>query len=195
MVLKKLDKIFIQNTSLWKPPDCNFNWQRTTNIWFDITQINEKTIGKKTRLAISKTMCSYSIKLYPNHKQRKILLQWNEIYRQVYNLTVSYLKTNKIQSFINMRRIIDNEISKNLTLTSLCKKFNIPKHTRDNAIKDCLKAYKTAFSNLRAKNIKYFRIRYKKKNHHQSSIVIEPSSFSKNKNGFAITTLGEMKSD
>lgn len=192
--LTKLNKQFILDTSLWKPPDKGFQWERPTNSWFDITQMNKSTQNKKLRLINSKTIRSFPIKLYPTDKQKNILLWWNEIYRQVYNITISYLKQNKCQSFISMRKIIDKKIQQNKNLTNLYTKWRIPKHTRDNAIKDCLKAYKTAFSNLRKKNIKFFRIRHKRKSCHLSSIVIEPSSFSKKKNGFAIKTLGEMKS-
>lgn len=192
--LSKLDKNFILNTSLWKPPDIGFKWERTTNSWFDITQMNFSTQDSKIRLAISKNIRSYPIKLNPTPKQRQTLLKWNEIYRQVYNITVFYLKQNKVQSFPKMRTLIDNKIRNNKNLTNMCKLWKIPKHTRDNAIKDCIKAYKTAFSNLSKKNIKFFRIRPKRKYHHLSSIVIEPSSFSKRKNGFAVSVLGEMNS-
>lgn len=194
MVLTKLNKKFILNTSLWKPPDKSFKWEKKTNSWFDIAQMNKCAKDKKTRIAITKNIRSFPIRIFPTLEQKTILMKWNEIYRQVYNLTVSYLKVNKIQSFIKMRKIIDNEIEKNINLSNLCNKYSIPKHTRDNAIKDCIKAYKTAFSNLKNKNIKYFRIRYKRKDHHLTSIVLEPTLFSKRKNGFAINTLGEMKS-
>jgi hypothetical protein len=192
--MKKIDPKRIKNSKLWIPPlkECEINLE--TNAWFDMEIINDIQ-PHKSRLAKSTTIRSTPIHLYPTVNQRRILLEWNEIYRQVYNLTVSYLKTNKIVSFINMRKIIDGIILGNTNLTNHCKEFGIPKHTRDNAIKDCLKAYKTAFSNLRNKNIKYFKIRYKKKLHHLSSVVIEPSAFSKTKNGFAIKVLKEMKSE
>ena len=192
--MKKIDPERIKNSKLWIPPlkECEFNLK--TNSWFDTEILNDNQ-PYRIRFAKSCTIRTKPIHLYPNIEQKKILLEWNEIYRQVYNLTVGYLKTNKIESFISMRSIIDGIISNNTVLTKQCEKFKIPKHTRDNAIKDCLKAYKTAFANLRNKNIKHFKIRYKKKLHHLSSIVIEPQSFSKNINGFAIKALGEMKSE
>jgi len=73
--------------------------------------------------------------------------------------------------------------------------YKIPKHTRDNAVKDAIKAYDSTLSNLKAGNIKHFRLREKRKDHHLASIVIEPSCFSKKMNGFASTVLGEMISD
>jgi|SRR6185369_5177215 IS605 OrfB family transposase len=194
--LKKISKDAIIKSTLWKPPDTSFELEQKTNSWFNIDKMNDDMLLYENRLANSTTIRSRPISIIPTVKQKAILLQWNEIYRRVYNLTVKYLKTNKIQSFQKMRPIIDGQIALDSILTTDSNKSGIPKHTRDNAIKDCLKAYKTAFSNYRAGNIKYFKIRYKRKSHHLSSIVIEPVAFSKDKkmNGFAIKTLGNMKS-
>jgi putative transposase len=192
--MKKIDPEKIINSKLWIPPLRECEFYNKTDSWFDMDMMNCNQ-PCKVKLARTITIRSKPIHLYPTVKQRKILLEWNEIYRQVYNLTVGYLKTNKIESFITIRKIIDGIISTNRNLTDSCKKFGIPKHTRDNAIKDCLKAYKTAFANLRNKNIRFFKLRYKKKSHHLSSIVIEPALFSKTKNGFAIKVLKEMNSE
>jgi IS605 OrfB family transposase len=192
--LKKITKEAVLNSSLWKPPDKCLDITRSTNSWFDITQMYQNQ-EEKTKVVNTSNIRSYPIHLRPTMKQRHILLTWNEVYRRVYNITVSYLKVNKCPSFPKLRKIIDEKIELNKNLEALSIKCNIPKHTRDNAIKDCIKAYKTAFANLKAKNIKHFKIRYKKKKHHLSSIVLEPNSFSKKKNAFAVKTLGEMKSD
>jgi IS605 OrfB family transposase len=159
--------------------------------------LNEKR-KKKEKMEVNITsMRSYPIIIYPTNKQKHIILNWFEIYRQVYNLTVSYLKTNKIQSFYKMRTIIDNRIN-NLSglsgLLGLIKKYKITKQTRDNAINDCLKAYKSALANYKAGNIKYFRLRYKKKSCINKGCVLEVDAFSKKVNGFVVKTLGEMKS-
>lgn len=77
----------------------------------------------------------------------------------------------------------------------MTKLYKIPKHTRDNAIKDARKAFDSTLANLKAGNIKHFRLREKRKDHHLASIVIETDCFSKRKNGFAITVLGKMVSD
>jgi IS605 OrfB family transposase len=191
--LKKISKDAIIKSTLWKPPDTGFNLERKTNSWFNIDQMNDDNM-LLCKLANTTTIRSKPITIIPTIKQKTILLQWNEIYRRVYNLTVKYLKTNKIQSFQKIRPIIDKQIALDSILTTFSKESGIPKHTRDNAIKDCLKAYKTCFSNYGNGNIKHFKIRYKRKSHHLSSIVIEPVAFSKKLNGFAIKTLGNMKS-
>jgi IS605 OrfB family transposase len=192
-LLKQIKPESILNSPLWKPSDTEFNCKANSYSWFDIKAMNTN-VSQDLRFAHNSTIRSEPILIKPTPLQREKLFQWNEIYRQVYNLTVSYFKTNPVTSFQTTRPIIDKIISRNKVLVDICKESGIPKHTRDNAIKDCIKAYKTAFSNIRAKNIKHFKLRYKRKSHHLSSIVIEPVAFSKVKNGFAIKTLGEIKS-
>ncbi len=60
-------------------------------------------------------------------------------------------------------------------------------------IKDVLKARKTCFALLKSKLIKHFRIRYKKRSRTKRTFELESHYFSKTKNGFAIKTLGVMK--
>ena len=59
---------------------------------------------------------------------------------------------------------------------------NTPKCVRDGAVSDVCKAYKTGFSNLKAGNIKHFRMKYKKKTNPIKSVVI-PKNLVKNKHG------------
>jgi len=165
--LKKISKDAIIKSTLWKPPDTGFNLERKTNSWFNMDQMNDDNM-LLCKLANTTTIRSKPITIIPTVKQKITLLQWNEVYRRVYNLTVKYLKTNKIQSFKIMRPIIDKQIALDSILTAISEKSRILKHTRDNAIKDCLKAYKTCFSNYRNGNIKHFKIRYKRKSHHLS---------------------------
>ena len=55
-------------------------------------------------------------------------------------------------------------------------------------------AYKSAISNLKIKNIKKFTIKNLDINKNRFNLVLEPTTFSKIKNGFCIKELGEMKS-
>lgn len=194
MVIKPIPVDRVLNSNLWKPSNTNLGISRDTNSWFNLNQMNHDKQISKVRWVHTKTITSECIRLYPTQTQKSILLDWNEVYRRVYNLTVSYMKTKTIMNFITLRSEIDMLILGNKELKELFNKCGMPKHTRDNAIKDCIKAYKTAYANLNAKNIKHFKLRYKKKTHHLSSIVIEPAAFSKVKNGFAIKTLDIMKS-
>jgi len=210
---KKIPKEKIINSTIWKPPDKKMKIIRDTNSWFNLDQMNyDNNNGKdkcKVKLVQTKTLLTRPIRIIPTTSiqqltkniskeidQKSILLQWIEVYRRVYNLTVAYMKKEVIMSLPKLRPIIDKIISETPYLNELSKSCGILKHTRDNAINDCILAYKTAFANLKARNIKHFKIRYKKKSHHLSSIVIEPSAFCKpeNKNGFAFNILGNIES-
>lgn len=190
--VSKIPKNKIVKSTSWKPPDKEIRIQRNTNSWFNLTQMNYDPVDNNATIGASKVICTRPIIIYPTLEQRNVIVQWNEVYRQVYNLTVAYMKNNLNMNFSEMRTIIDNIIKQNTELTRLSKECSIPKHTRDNAIKDCIKAYNSAFSNLGAGNIKHFKLRYKKKAHHLSSIVLEPQTFSTEINGLAIRKLGSM---
>jgi putative transposase len=188
----KIPKDKITQSKSWKPPDKEISIQRNMHSWFNLDQMNYDTVDNNATVGASSIICSKPIVLYPTLEQRNVLVQWNEVYRRVYNLTVAYMKNNLNMNFIRLRPIIDNIVAQNAELTKLSKGCGILKHTRDNAIKDCIKAYKTAFANLGARNIKHFKLRYKKKTHHLSSIVLEPVAFAKLINGFAVKKLGPM---
>lgn len=209
--LKKIPPDKIINSIDWKPPDKKLKIIRDTNSWFNITQMNYDKNNNDCKIRLAKTynILSRPIKITPRKSiqqisknnvkeidQKSILLQWIEVYRRVYNLTIAYMKKNTNMNFTKLRPIIDKIIASKTDLNELSKSSGIPKHTRDNAINDCILAYKSAFTNLRNKNVKHFKLRYKKKSHHLSSIVIEPSAFSKleSKNGFAFSILGNIES-
>jgi len=60
--------------------------------------------------------------------------------------------------------------------------LNTPKEVRAGAVQDVCKAIKTGIANLKASNIRHFRLRYKKKIDGNKSVVI-PKNFIKNNNG------------
>ena len=55
--------------------------------------------------------------------------------------------------------------------------------------------YKSGISNMKNKNIKDFRIRPLSKDKRRKNLIIESNLISKNKNGFCITILNEMKTE
>ena len=185
--MKKLNKDHIRNNPLWLSRNQELNWNIPTNSWFNICSLKKNNRNNTTITINNTNIRAKMVIIKPTPKQKKILFHWLEIYRQVYNTTVKYIKNNSITNFKNMRKIIDARLSKNLKNYS--KKYKILKHTRDNAIKDVLKAYKTGFTNLKRGHIRYFRLRPKK---HNASLVLEPTAFSTKKNGFATRVLGKM---
>jgi putative transposase len=78
---------------------------------------------------------------------------------------------------------------KNLNYAKRIEDSCILEHTLDNAIKDVTKAYDSAFANLSARNIKGFRLRYKKATKNKQVITIEGGT-SMCYNSFCTSILG-----
>lgn len=201
--LCKIEPQYILDSTLWRPDNSEYNFEYDVQSWYDIQSINSKCTQKRNNHNVKTELIrSKQVILYPTQQQRDILLRWNEIYRQVYNLTVNYIKNippnnkgiRKIPSKLDMREIILPLIYQNINLKTEINATSFPIQSLTQALNDCLKAYKTGFSNLRNKRIRYFRIRPKRKSHHQSGIRLEPQVFSKKKNAICINSLGEMKS-
>jgi putative transposase len=192
--LKKINKQFIRNNQVWVPPLKN-KYKIKSDSFFDITASHRKPKGKPIlRMPISNEIRSRPIFLYPTLKQRRIIFEWFEVYRIVYNKTVSYFKTHPLKSFWTVRPIIKDLFKDNIEFHQRVKKSKILVHTLDNAIDDCVKAYDSALSNKSNGNILGFKLRYKKQSHHLKTLVLEPSTFSKEINGFRKSVLGKMES-
>jgi len=219
---KILQRINLENkikaSQLWKPPDDPTTIYDNTDSWFSTKKLYKEIKDNDFSIInVSKVTKCYMVNITPTQYQRKVIFMWFEICRIIYNMTIDYLRVayrnrklypNDISkypiNFINVRTIIDNKIINNTYLSNLCNNFFIYKNTRNNAINDAIKAYTSAFSNMRNGNITGFRIRYKKKCNY-SSICIEPQDYTDNtcndvdnkkyKNGFRIKKLGNMKSD
>lgn len=193
--LKKINKDFIQKNPIWIPPLQNNKWSTKTNSWFDITQTSIKPLVEgKNKFPITKEIRCKTVRIYPNVNQRKKLLEWLEIYRLIYNITVDYFRTNAILSFFTARPIIQQKIRENKYLDGLISNYKIQQHICDNAINDYIKAFKSTLANKNAGNIIHFRMRHKKKSHHLRTLVLEPTMFSKTINGFCKKDFGKMKS-
>lgn len=159
--------------------------------WFDIENFNYLDSKPITTNILNKSELRIEqIKLFLNFKQKNIINEWIEIARIIYNITVKYFRNNKLTSFKTVRSIIKNSFNEQLlNRINLC---NMPHHVQDNAINDVIKAYKTSISLIKAKHVKCFKIRYKKINKPKQTIVIEKADFSKRKNSFYVSSLGEI---
>tara|TARA_R110002049_G_scaffold1641_4_gene12498 strand:- start:21817 stop:22731 length:915 start_codon:yes stop_codon:yes gene_type:complete len=74
----------------------------------------------------------------------------------------------------------------------LVKQYNLPAKFGHEAINECCAAFKSAFANLRNKNIKFFKMGYKSSN--TRTIVISKACFSKSRNSFCLRSLGLIRS-
>lgn len=189
--LKHIDKDKIKQSNHFLPTEIKCSTQKHS--WFDIEYFDygaSKVMQTKPNKHIS-IRCK-QIKITPNDLQKKVLLEWIELARLVYNLTVNYLKHNESKSFISLRPII-----KKVFTDSFKQRINnakLPVHVIDNAIKDVLKARKTAFTLLKLKHIKHFQLRGKKQSKPTQTIIIDQQDFSKNKNSFYTKALGILDS-
>jgi IS605 OrfB family transposase len=92
-----------------------------------------------------------------------------------------------------MRKKIKEKMRSNKYILGLIKNSGIYQQTLDNSVKDVYKARKTAISNLKQGNIKFFRLRYKRKNHHIQNMVLETDALGKNGKGLKKKGLTDLK--
>lgn len=172
---------------------------RTKGHNFRVVKLDDpKTLywGTDIRIADNDKTVLRAIKitLKPNVKQQKILKSWFHIYRYFYNRAITYInsqykKNGKCAKSISefRKKVRDTAPDE---MKSRIKKSKVPVHTVDNALRDAIKAYKTCLANLKAGNIKFFRLRKKRSTGNQN-ICIESSAFSKKYNSFAVRALGK----
>ncbi len=179
-----------EDNALGDPVEC------IPNTWFNSTRrkcIHKNNIKCYAEKSEDKIIRAKRVDIYPTSEQRTMILKWLNLYRIMYNKTVEYihLHPEEKKNMINLRPKIKATLSP--TLLNRIRLSKIPVHTLDNAISDVCKAYKTCFSNLRAKNIRHFKMYKKSIKRLTHSLVIEKQSFSKNKSGFCLRFLGKVK--
>ena len=105
-------------------------------------------------------------------------------------MNLHYLK-HKTEDSKDRQRIVEEIKSKNKTLLERMKEVdyeenqnlkefekNTPKEIRANAVQSVCDAYKSGFTNLKNGNIKYFKMKFKKKSTPKQTIELAPSSIS-----------------
>ena len=188
---------------IWIPNYTDNHNELDLNSWFISNKnVNIKNNIDSTLSETDKTLfkCKKYI-IYPNEKQREILLRWMDLYNYTYNQTIKYFRENiyinikNSTSLINNRKNVKNMIKndKNMNFRIYESKNKIPEHTIDNAINDVCKAYKSALSNLKNKNIKHFRLRYKKLHTNKKTLIFESKCFSEKYKTFSVRGLGKDK--
>lgn len=175
-----------------------------TNSWFSMSFISNNKFDNYNNdiKPINKYLCCKQIEIYPNDEQKDILLRWMDLFIDMYNATNYYIN-NHIYDFntktikeckkdiLNFRNLRSNYIKDKKE--ELCL-YKINKHLLDEAIHHNVAKHKTCITNYFSKNIKFFRLRNMKKERRKKILIIEKGLFSKKKNGFCSSVLGELES-
>ena len=131
-----------------------------------------------------------NIKLKPSKEQALIFDEWANTTRYVYNKCLDKVKLNpKLNSNDGYKKLNkecitkkDNNIVKNGEVHNFDKsiynwELETPKDIRNGALRDIKKAYKTAWSNLKAGNINSFGLGFRqKKSYAEQSLEIDKSA-------------------
>ena len=183
MTISKISKELIQSSKCWKPSLHN-GYLQDTNSWFTLRKKQMYKDTEKESIIDTTNIRCEKVQIKPTIKQINVLLTWFELSRIAYNLTINKLRKDNTIAFRPMRNKIKQAMRDDSYINSLVKNSGIYQHTLDNAVKDVYKARKTAFANLKGKNIKFFRMRYKKQKHHIKNLVIETTELDKLGKGF-----------
>lgn len=195
------DKVLSNTNNLWLPDINNLKDVKNidSNSWFDIKEINPINKNKKVNVKLkisnlkSMTKCE-KIKIYPNNKQRIILLNWMEAYIRMYNETLKLIKQRRLQklptitSWKTLRTSYLKSIKKDIivksNISNLKYKTQVNSHVLDGAIQDACAKFKSCLTNLKRGNIKHFRLRYLNQSKATKTIKIEKYFIDKEKNTF-----------
>ena len=182
----------------------NIQRQKCSDSWFDIKESSDFDVSNKYDLLkdnkvetdeksedVKKVINCKKVILQPTDQQKKILLQWFESCRLMFNKTIrlikerSFNKEKMILSFKTLRTyMLKEEKNKLIAL------YNTPSHILDGAIKLACASYKSAMSNLKQKNIRHFNVRYLKATKRSFIMDLEQCYF--NKHSICPTKLGNL---
>jgi putative transposase len=166
--------------------------------WFDIKVKNNKLTEmlncKPTQIdQVDEIIFSRPLTIFPSKEQKPLLFKWFEAYRCMYNATLKLIKHEYLHGLKCL--LIDWKELRTMFLSCVkelyMKKYNVPSHILDGAIKSVCTAYKSAITNFKRGNIKKFQIRYIKKAKKNLVLSLEKINF--NKNGFFVSYLGKMQ--
>lgn len=114
------------------------------------------------------------IRIYPNATQMKLLKQWINTTRYVYNKSLQALKTEKDikYNFMSLRnRFVTYKIKGEINKEIKEWELETPKDVRAESIRDLIKAYNVCITNLKRGNINKFKLSYRKKKTYPSIVI------------------------
>lgn len=167
-----------------------------SNSWFKIEEArynSDLNLTKNNKDTTNEAVIKcHKITILPNADQKKILLNWFEAYRKMYNYAIFVIKeliAEKHKKRYNFKFIRTYKCTEEKN--ELMNRYNINSHILDGAIKLACTSYKSATTNCIRKNIGYFRIRPIKQSKKTKTLDLEQCYFYKK--GFCKRILGEMK--
>ncbi|MGL5936546.1 MAG: RNA-guided endonuclease InsQ/TnpB family protein [Cetobacterium sp.] len=129
------------------------------------------------------------LRLQPTKKQKQILEDWSNTTRYVYNKCLSKVKEKpelvSSAGFLKIKKTCITKKDNNIIKDDKPHEFenflyswelNTPKDIRNGALRDIQKAYKTAFSNLKAGNINRFGLNFRRKKDYANQSMEIPDS-------------------
>lgn len=186
------------STQLWLPTEIDsadllsnsFNGSLNTtrsNSWYSTTQFHPvsknsvQTYCQSSTYSLAdkwakggtekeKITTSRKIKLQPTPEQQKFFKRWNNASRYTYNQTVH--KIEKEKQKVNFYTLRDKLVPKEKMISSRKWLLDTPKDIRANSVRESVTMYKSAFSNVKNKNIKRFKMNFKSRKAWTESIYI-----------------------
>lgn len=162
------------------------NSQKTYCPLFTSTLVDK---WEKGAIPLKKGLRTIKIKIYPSEKQKKLIDELFDITRYIYNKANALVKNGDFK-WKEKHRLRDYlvTIKSRKGVTSKRKEFemNAGDSTRQCAVFNLCDAYKTAYGNLEAGNIRAFNISYKKKNDPRQCLELGKNELNMTKNGFKI---------
>jgi putative transposase len=175
-VIKHTYKIIINNNLQENELDLN-SWFKS-NIYNNTYNVNNFKFKNNICKDKEYIKCKKII-LTPNDEIKKILINWINDYRLMYNETIKYFNKCRFEKqdfktdFKNIRTYILKAKKE-----EIMKKNKAPSHSLDYAIKDACAMMKSAISNKQNGHIKHFRLRYIKDTKNVNTFTFEKTCFS-----------------
>lgn len=199
----------MEEEEFWYPQLNHIKNNINSNSWFDISECsNPNTINYDSYFDdnTDTVIRTRKIRIFPTFEQKQILQTWFNDFIDMYNKTNEYIKTkiydengNLIKDnfkLVDFRNIRDTEIMYNYK-TELADISKINKQILSEAIHLNVSMYKSCITRYLNKDITKFNLNNISKNKRRKNLIIESNLISKNKNknGFCITILKEMKTE
>lgn len=175
-----------QSLKITKSQQVKLNLQKTYSPLSTSTLVDkwEREVTPK-----KKKLRTIKIKIYPTKIQKKLIDELFDVTRYIYNKANKLVKEKKFRwkPFFPLRDYLVTINSRNGETTQK-KDFELvaSDSTRQNAVKNLCDAYKTATANLKAGNIRFFDVSYKKKNSPRQCLELGSRDLNMTDKGFKI---------